>query len=145
MTSVAARTPAAAATPPGKLTALAAALANPRHRLFTREQVLELLAAQQRWAREVADDRADLWGPDEGYEPPLPVMVAGRWTDQVDARREWDASARNPRSGDFPGGLPAPSDPYPSEGRRPPFPRRPQPWLGDADRRWIRRWLADHE
>ena len=71
---------------------LVAALADPDY-LFTRDQLVFLMAEAARWAREADDSN---W-------PREPVHVLGKWYDQAEYRQRCDAKARKPRPGDWPG------------------------------------------
>jgi hypothetical protein len=78
------------------VTGVIAALRDP-NATFSRDQVARLLATAYRYGYEARVDE------EERAYPPPPVRILGRWVDQVDYRRRFDAAARLPRPGDFQG------------------------------------------
>lgn len=66
---------------------LVAALADPAHQ-FDRADVAVLIAMAMQCGYEMRVDE------ENAAYPPLPVLTFGRWSDQADARRAWDAAVR---------------------------------------------------
>lgn len=73
--------------------------------VFTSEQVAYLMGMAQRWGYETRQEEEQA-----EWATATPVRVTGRWVDQADYRRQYDAAARLARFNDYPGGQPLRAD-----------------------------------